>query len=374
MKPLRLVADDLTGALDSGAQFAGPGRGIPAFFAARLPKALPEAFAIDGETREGGVGPASAVAAHLAQFLVGGGGAVSFKKVDSLLRGHPGLELAATLRAIPVRNCVIAPAFPFQGRVTRGGLQFSRSGGSWSRVGEDLAAVLASKGVAAQLRRPGEPVPVGVSLWDAESDGDLRRIAGSGAGLDGPVLWCGSGGLAAALSGSAPPAIHVAGIERPLLGVFGSDHPVAAAQLAAFGDVLTMGGPGSAGARDATARLERRGVCLVSLETSRGLARPEAARRIALAIAELTRGVPRPRSVFAAGGETLRALCLALGVDHLTVMGQVVPGVPVSRMEGGRWDGVQVISKSGAFGDEGLLLRIIPGAQSGQNGSTPACG
>ncbi len=374
MKPLRLVADDLTGALDSGAQFSQPGPGMPVFFAARLPKALPEAFAIDGETRERGAEHASAVAAHLARFLVGGGGAVSFKKVDSLLRGHPGLELAATLRAIPVRHCLIAPAFPFQGRVTRGGLQFARSGGSWNRAGEDLAATLASTGVAARLRRPGEPVPPGVSLWDAESDGDLSRIADSGAGLDGPVLWCGSGGLAAALSGSAPSTVHASRIERPLLGIFGSDHPVTAAQLAACGDVLTVGGPGGADAREVVARLERRRVCLVSLVPSRGLARPEAARHIALAIAELTGGVPRPRSVFAAGGETLRALCLSLGTDHLAVVGQVVPGVPVSRMSGGRWDGVQVISKSGAFGDDRLLLRMIPGAGAGQNGSTPAGG
>jgi uncharacterized protein YgbK (DUF1537 family) len=365
MKPLRLVADDLTGALDSGAQFADSGRGIPVFLAGKVPTPPPESFAIDADTREGGAGRAVAIATRLARFLAGGGGAVSFKKVDSLLRGHPGLEIAATLTAVPVRHCVIAPAFPYHGRATRGGVQHAVSGGSWIRVGEDVATTLRAKGMAVQLRRPGDPVPVGVSLWDAETDDDLRRIAASGAGLGGMVLWCGSGGLAAALSGSPPPAVPAACLERPMLGIFGSDHPVTAAQLAACGDVLTMSEPGSAGARDAAARLEGRGVCLVSLEPSRGLARPEAARRIALAVAELARGVPRPRSVIAAGGETLRALCLSLGADYLEVMGQVVPGMPVSRVAGGRWDGVQVISKSGAFGDEGLLLRLIPGAGAG---------
>jgi len=35
--------------------------------------------------------------------------------------------------------------------------------------------------------------------------------------------------------------------------------------------------------------------------------------------------------------------------------------VPASVMRGGRWDGVRVVSKSGAFGDPGLLARLLHG-------------
>jgi hypothetical protein len=374
MKPLRLVADDLTGALDSAVQFAGPGAGVPVFLAGSLPKDLPGSYAIGGDTREGGAGRAVAVAVRLARHLAGASGTVSFKKVDSLLRGHPALEIAATLMAIPVRHCVIAPAFPFHGRATRGGRQHALCGGSWSRVGEDIAATLVRKGVPVQLRRPGDGVPEGVSLWDAETDDDLRRIAASGSGLGGAVLWCGSAGLAAALSGAPPPAVPADLLERPLLGIFGSDHPATAAQLAACGDVLRVRDFGAPGARDVVSRLGEREVCLVGIEVPGGLGRPEASLRIAREIAGLSLHVPRPRCVIAAGGETLRALCVSLGTAHLCASGEVVPGVPVSRMAGGRWDGVQVVSKSGAFGDAGLLRRIISGAQAGQNGSTPACG
>jgi len=358
MTQLRLVADDLTGALDAAAQFVTPRRAIPVFLNGRLPASLPADFAIDGGTREKDGASAAAVGASHAALLAAGPGAIAFKKVDSLLRGHPGLELAATVRAMGAAYCVIAPAFPLHGRVTRGGLQFALRDGSWHRVGEDLRATLESLGMTVQLRRPGEPVPEGISLWDAESDGDLLRVAGGGENLPAPVLWCGSGGLAAALSDGEVPAAGE--LVRPILGLFGSDHPTTATQLGACGGhALRLLDGGAGGAALVSARLAGAGVCLVSFHLRPGLGRPEASGRIAHEIAELTKRIQPPRSLFVAGGETLGALCLALGTDHLNVVGQVIPGVPLSIMSGGRWDGVHVVSKSGAFGEDMLLRRIL---------------
>ena len=64
-----------------------------------------------------------------------------------------------------------------------------------------------------------------------------------------------------------------------------------------------------------------------------------------------------------AGGETLRGLCLALGATSLEVQGRIVPGLPRSVMRGGRWDGVTVLSKSGAFGPPNLLRDLLRSAQ-----------
>ena len=60
-----------------------------------------------------------------------------------------------------------------------------------------------------------------------------------------------------------------------------------------------------------------------------------------------------------AGGETLRGLCIALGAESLVVQGRAVPGVPVSRINGGAWDGVTIVSKSGAFGHATLLRELL---------------
>lgn len=209
--------------------------------------------------------------------------------------------------------------------------------------------------------KPGQSVPAGISLWDSETDEDLRRIASSGAALSEPVLWCGSGGLAAALSPSASTQIAASRIARPLLGIFGSDHPVTAAQLRECGeDVLGLRDFGAANAVLVRQRLAGAGVCHVRIELQPNTGRSEAAARIADGMNELIRGIPPQRSLLVSGGETLRALCAALGTDHLEVMGQLMPGVPFSRMVGGRWDGAEVISKSGAFGGAALLQEIAP--------------
>lgn len=66
-----------------------------------------------------------------------------------------------------------------------------------------------------------------------------------------------------------------------------------------------------------------------------------------------------PATLFVTGGETLRAACEALGADHLELVGQIVSGVPLSVLRGGRFDGVRVVSKSGAFGDRDLVKRLL---------------
>jgi|CZKI01.1.fsa_nt_gi uncharacterized protein YgbK (DUF1537 family) len=358
MTQVRIIADDLTGALDTAAQFAAAKQAIPVFLNGRLPSHLPRAFAIDADTREKDSAGAAAVATRDASLLAPRPGAIAFKKLDSLLRGHCGLELVATLRAVPAAHCVIAPAFPFHGRVTRGGLQYAFRASSWHRVGEDLRATLESHGMVVRAARAGEPVLDGITLWDAETDEDLRRIADAGRKLSATVLWCGSGGLAAALAGGEVPAAGRP--ERPILGLFGSDHPATAAQLGACGEhVLRLKDGGGASAALVSARLEGAGVCLVAFDLPTGMARFAASELITREVAQLSHRVPPPRSLLIAGGETFRALCQSLGTEHLDVIGQVIPGVPVSVMCGGRWDGVQVTSKSGAFGQDVLLRRLL---------------
>jgi D-threonate/D-erythronate kinase len=358
MTLLRLIADDLTGALDTGAQFAAPGQPIPVFMDGRLPAAMPLSFAVDSATREKDGDFAASVASRLAPLLEPMPGVLSFKKIDSLLRGHCGVELAAILGAVPVKYCIIAPAFPFHGRVTRGGRQFERSGDSWRPSGEDVLETLKSRGVDAVLACAGDPVPAGVSVWDAETDGDLRRIAQAGAALSSPVLWCGSGGLAAAMAGGSVPVFG--SIERPVLGLVGTDHAATAAQLDACPEPLLMlrdGGAASAGRL--SAHLEKAGAAIVRFEVAPSLDRAAAAAHIAREMADLTRRIQPPRSLVVTGGETLRALCVCLGVDRLDAVGQVVPGVPVSTLRGGRWDGVALASKSGAFGNPMMLRQIL---------------
>ena len=69
-----------------------------------------------------------------------------------------------------------------------------------------------------------------------------------------------------------------------------------------------------------------------------------------------------PRLVIAVGGDTAHALCTALGVEELWAEREVAPGAPLLR--GTLADGreLRLVVKSGSFGDDDALARIVTAA------------
>src|SRR5882724_1555236 len=115
--PATLIADDLTGACDAGALFAGRGR-VAVFVTPATPGPEWNVAAVDTESR--GLAPHRAAKAiraaaerlgtRLAQGLL-------FKKIDSTLRGPVGAELESLLAASGRTSALVCPAFPGQHRV-----------------------------------------------------------------------------------------------------------------------------------------------------------------------------------------------------------------------------------------------------------------
>lgn len=365
MTTVRLLADDLTGALDTAAEFSALCGGMEVTFVEtwpaggdRAPPALPPSCAIDTATRERGRDEASAIVARLAPLLRDAD--IPYKKVDSLLRGPWIAELAACLRLGHWRSCVLAPAFIAQGRRTRGGRQYVLGiDGRWSEVGDNLLSQLAAENLSARPWREGEALSAGVSVFDAESEADLIRAVAVGREAPGPVLWCGSGGLAGALAASAGEVVDTRRLRSPVLGLFGSDHAVTVAQLAAVAPVVVTMAGGAPDAVTVRRRLAGDAVAFVRFGLAPGVARGAAAAQIAAAVASVTASLDPPGTVIVSGGETLKALCLALGAEGLNVTGRVMPGLPRSVFRGGRWAGVEVVSKSGAFGGAALWRDLL---------------
>jgi uncharacterized protein YgbK (DUF1537 family) len=52
-------------------------------------------------------------------------------------------------------------------------------------------------------------------------------------------------------------------------------------------------------------------------------------------------------------------LCTALAANRLDALGEWRPGIPVTRIAGGVWSGVTLVSKSGAFGTDDVLAALV---------------
>ncbi|MDD2957222.1 MAG: four-carbon acid sugar kinase family protein [Lachnospiraceae bacterium] len=128
MVKLLIIADDFTGALDTGIQFAKKGIETQVFtgevLQAESISETARVLVVDSETR-----PMTKEAAHgVVAGIVGQAAAlkipVIYKKTDSALRGNVGSELEAVLDGTGEHEIFFIPAFPDVGRVTRNGIHY----------------------------------------------------------------------------------------------------------------------------------------------------------------------------------------------------------------------------------------------------------
>lgn len=334
---IRILADDLTGALDAAAPFATPDAPVRLLLRGDTPTAGGAGLSISSESRDlpGDTACTAVARAHAALVAAGGGGPVWFKKVDSVLRGNSILETLEMMRLGDFATCLFAPAFPGMGRRTQGAMHEVADGDRWLPAPvHDLIAAFAALGVQARPLDPKRP-GTGVLIADVLEQADLdRAVAALRDG--GNVLWTGSRGLAEALSGGAPrlPLPRIATV------VIGTTHPASRAQIAAaaplFGDDRRLIDPVPEAA-DARATVRAVAAAVPGIEAGPG------------------------RALMVIGGDTLTAVLETAGVEALDCVGEVGPGLPLSIIRGGRLDGVEMVTKSGGFGAPDLLVRMLKG-------------
>ena len=364
MQSVRILADDLTGALDTAACFCGDTGPLAVVW--DMQSVSPDkSLAYSSESRDLSEDEARK-RAQAGAAILRADAAISFKKIDSLLRGHVAAELAAVLSGNEFDSVVLAPAFPGLGRVTRQGRQWVRyaAGETPQLLGTDLARDLARYGLAVQCGPAASPAITAPAIWlpDAQSDDDLRRIAEAAQSSGGRILWCGTAGLAAAL------AEHTAEIApcpaNRLLIVCGTNHPVALTQMQSVREVddsgiITCTPGGEQTAADAINCRLRAGSWAAFMPQLPMQSPAQASRDIHAMLARLLPRLDKPDALFAMGGETLHACCDVLAAKALVVHGLYEAGLPVSALSGGAWDSVATYSKSGAFGGAHTLVGLI---------------
>lgn len=127
MNELAIIADDLTGATDSGVQFARRGFDTQVVLHAEEVSAIErnsEIIVLDTDSRAVAAGEAYERTRLAALQVARMGFKHVYKKLDSTLRGNLGAEIDAVADAIPVDCIIVAPAYPKIGRTTRNGIHY----------------------------------------------------------------------------------------------------------------------------------------------------------------------------------------------------------------------------------------------------------
>jgi 4-hydroxythreonine-4-phosphate dehydrogenase len=428
-----IVADDLSGAADCGIACTVAGLDTVVLLDAAGDPVRADVIAVDADTRRKPTAEAAAATARIVHTHAVPG-QILFKKLDSTLRGNVGAEIAAALAARRALHAdavaIMAPAFPATGRTTSGGhqllhgvrLEHTELWKAERIAGEaHIPAMLAAAGLRAtaihlDVVRDTFRLPAALSeaaighdviVCDADAEADLQAIATASMGLGPGTVWAGSAGLARHLPAAAglqrhrplEPPPPCAG---PLLFVVGSASRVSreqVAQLAAAPDVELVTVPPAvlrAGAADwhawrtAVETALAAGHDTVVLLGSEGGVNLAEGLPLCLALAALVAPcADRAGALVLTGGETARAVLLALGATGLRLAGELEPGVPLSTAIGRRGlpvglpvslpvglpvglpMGMPVITKAGAFGHPGTLLRCRAALRSAPGAVNP---
>lgn len=128
MVKLLMIADDFTGALDTGIQFAKRGIYTQVFtkfdFGQKDIRPETEVLVVDTESRPLSKEAAYAAVYEVADWAVRQQIGIILKKTDSALRGNIGAELQAAADAVGEGMLFFLPAHPAIDRVTRDGIHY----------------------------------------------------------------------------------------------------------------------------------------------------------------------------------------------------------------------------------------------------------
>lgn len=395
-----LVGDDLSGVAAVAGAFAGYG------FTCRIEFAGPDAptthdcepvdlLALMTESRHLPAEMAAEKVRAAVERLTAAGCDLIFKKVDSLLRGPVGAELAAVARALPGKCMMVATAAPGNGRITRGGAQLNVD--ALSCDGADEGSFIRTKPAVEHIPsllvpyidREVVPVPLEllarpdllaatfasaaapVIVCDAERLDHLRLLALTA--FDAGVrVYAGASDLAAALAAAITRSLGKDTCATTLV-VAGSASATVRGQLAdleqkGLAEIVWMPATDpnamqlEAMARSAVEKARRFPAVVLASRTPTGRVTPIAAARmeniLAVVSADIAGRLPLA-GIVATGGDTATAILRVLGVVAVEPTMLLESGIAFSTVCGGRHDGLYLITKPGAFGDPGCLAHLV---------------
>lgn len=409
---LAVIADDITGAFDTGVQFHQHGSTVKVVSAAQLPLDLSgiDVLVIDAETRHASPHATYTIIHDLTAWAFTHHVPHVYIKTDSGLRGHIGMALKGALKASGCTFAAFAPAYPDMGRTTCGGQQLIDGIPLHRSVfaqdlfdpvhASSIREMLQSAGIAVREYPLGTPYLTQVSeptigIFDTVTNEDFSRIAAHLHDQHQLQITAGCAAFAAHLSrvlGLPDHPMSAAAIHGPLMVVCGSLNPITRAQME-YGE--RIGGIRFSLTQEqllqedywhspeGLAQLSAMAGCIRRQETilvDTGI-QPNAfdhrkadfsadSRLIASQLGQLMLRLIRMDehqryTPMIIGGDTLMGFLSQLCTMDVTLLGEVLPGVVhfSTQVDSRR---IAMLSKSGGFGSETLLNDLIHPADANE--------
>ncbi|TFG73359.1 MAG: four-carbon acid sugar kinase family protein [Anaerolineales bacterium] len=398
MPAVIIIADDLSGAADSGVSFAEQGYQTHVIWDVK-DSPPGDVLVLSTESRHMTRDQAASVVQNTAAQLSNPDDSVLiYKKIDSTLRVHPAAELLAVMVGLGISRALVAPAFPAQNRTTVAGIQYVDGCPlDQTSFGEEVSTAnvrdlffdkyVHSVFLPLEVVRQG-PVAIRtvlqnsaaqrfIAIADTETMDDLTALV-KAARAESIRLFCGSAGLAMALSQTLqrkPLVPYPEDSSRHGVGVLGviASRSANTVQQIAYAETCGIHSvcPEVSWFLDASASVEPVIEVLKEHLSSRGAALltahelpdlPGKSMLICSRLAEVARAlmlIAPPAGLVLTGGDMVYQLSTALDAQAIALRGQVHPGVPWGIFMGGLAYGCPVVTKAGGFGERGVLVDAL---------------
>ena len=416
MQKILIVADDFTGANDTGVQFRKQNlKSTVITNISDIKKTIKECdvLIVDTESRSDTSKTAYNKSFEIGKSVKSFNLPYIYKKLDSTMRGNIGAEISGLMDSLDIRYAVIAPALPLYGRTTMDGMVYVNGVLlSETETAHDPKAPVKESGIGAILATQTDKKSDVISykdiklnerlladkienlmqkgtrliIADAIEEADLERLASALSLLDQRILVAGSTGLAGHLTdyfrlerkrkinmvfaGSVSEVtmkqlthtidnLDVALIDIEVSRLFTKDKDLEKKRITGLIKESSIKGQDvilrSAASKD---------VVLKSFDDGlkAGIDRFKVSETIAEFIGEIAGSVINEseiNGVLFTGGDIAIKAARRMGISGTAIINEILPGIPCGHFTDNRFASIKIVSKAGGFGKEDAVTEVL---------------